>query len=385
MPKKECTGCGACFNVCPKNAISMVEDSMGFKYPIIDQKKCINCGLCKNTCPVIGKPKKEEHLLESYACWSKDETLRFTSTSGGIFTELAKDIIDKKGYVIGAKYNEDNMVVHSVAGSIEELEQLKQSKYLQSDTNIVFRQTKKLLDEGLDVAFCGTPCQIAGLHKYLRRDYSNLLTIEFICRGVNSPKAYRFWLSEIELEEEKKATKVWFKYKINGWKSSPKCTKIDFSDGSSKIYDGKDNLYMRGYLESNLYIRPSCGACKFNGLARQADIVLADFWGIKEEMNDDKGTSLVIINSEKGKKSFENIQERIFYRQLDIEEIGLGNVSLTSSVKINKKSEKFLSSLTEKNFSTLVKKYGHISFRDSKQKLIDTIKKIVKKIIRYKK
>ena len=376
LDKKDCTGCSACYNICPKNAISMEEDECGFKYPKIDQEKCINCGLCKKTCPIVAKSiqiRYDKPIV--YAGWSRDKETRYSSTSGGLFTELTKPIIETGGYVVGACYDEDNMVEHKIVNDLSELKKLSQSKYLQSNTKDIYIQTKKILDSGKVVVFCGAPCQIAGLYKFLKRKYDNLLTIEFICRGMNSPKAYKSWLSEIESNENKKVKKVWFKYKEYGWKKSPKCTRIDFDDNTYKIYNGDDNLYMTGYLGPNLYIRPSCGNCHFNGLSRQADITLADFWGINEELDDDKGTSLILLNSANGKKYFDKIKKQIFFQEKTLSEIYKGNVCFNNSVKINKNSYKFLKELDNSNFSNLIKKYSKVSF-------IKKIKFIIKKVIK---
>lgn len=376
LEKKDCTGCSACANICPKKAIEMVEDEKGFKYPKINHEKCIDCGLCKKTCPIVEKFKQNRYERpNAYAGWSKDESVRYTSTSGGLFTEITKPIIENGGYVVGAAYNENNMVEHKIVNDLKGLEELKQSKYLQSDIKDVYKDVKKILNDNKEVAFCGSPCQVAGLLKYLQKEYTNLLTIEFICRGMNSPKAYKAWLSEIENSENKKVKKVWFKYKINGWKASPKCTRIDFDDNTHKVYDGDNNVFMKGYLGPNLYIRPSCGNCRFNGMPRTADITLADFWGIKKELDDDKGTSLILINSDKGMTHFETIKNNIFCEQRTIDEVYNGNVCFTSSVEINKNSSKFLSSLNENNFSELVKKYGKNSF-------IKRVKNKIKRMIR---
>lgn len=376
IEKKECTGCGACSNICPVNAIKMVEDECGFKYPQIDNKKCIDCGACNRICPVLKKGENKNYEKPIvFAGWSKDENIRYTSTSGGLFTELTLPFINKGGYVVGAAYNTDNMVIHIIANDKEKLEKLKQSKYVQSDTQNIFKETKKLLDENKEVAFCGAPCQIAGLKNFLKKEYENLLTIEFICRGMNSPKAYRLWLKQIENKENKKIKRVWFKYKVNGWKKSPRCTRVDFDDNTYKVYNGDENTYMAGYLGPNLYIRPSCGECKFNGVQRQADITLADFWGVKKELDDDKGTSLILINSDKGTQYFNKIKNNIVYEERNIEEIYEGNTCFNNSVKINKNSFKFLKELNENNFDKQLKKYG-------KESLVRKIKNKIKKLLK---
>ncbi len=378
LKKNECTGCGACSNVCPKGAIKMIEDECGFKYPVIDHTLCINCGLCKKTCPIVSKFETARFDKPSvYATWSKDEENRYISTSGGMFFELAKYVIENKGSVVGARYNKNNLVEHYLVNNLKGLETLRQSKYLQSDTKNIFKDAQEILKNNKLLLFVGSPCQIAGLMKFLKEDYENLITVEFICRGVNSPKAYRSWLEEIENTEAKKVKKVWFKYKINGWKTSPKCTRVDFTDGSHKVYDGDENKFMSGYLGPNLYIRPSCGNCHFKDLPRQADITLADFWGIDNKLDDDKGTSMVLLNSNKGIDLFDKIKAKIIFDERDFDEILNGNQCFNHSVNINPKSEQFLMSLNDNNFSEQVKKYSKLS-------IYKKIKKSIKKIIRKK-
>ncbi len=380
IEKKQCTGCGACSNVCPKNAIKMEEDESGFKYPIINQDLCINCGMCKRTCPILEKKNNSTRINpKTYAAWSKDKDTRFNSTSGGLFTEIAKAVIKEKGYVVGAEYNEDNLVEHTIINKLEDIEKIRQSKYLQSDTKRIYKEAKEKLDNNSLLAFCGSPCQVAGLYKYLNKNYNNLLTIEFICRGMNSPKAYKTWLKEIEKKENKKVKKVWFKYKENGWKKSPKCTRIEFDDNTYKVYSNMDNSFMCGYLGPNLYIRPSCGECHFNGLPRQADITLADFWGIEEKYDDDQGTSLVLSNTEIGDQWIEKIKDKINIHEKNINDIEKGNVCFKTAVKINPKSKDFLKNINEDNFSEMIKKYSKESIF---KKIIKYSKKIINRIKR---
>lgn len=241
---------------------------------------------------------------ETYAVWSKDQDIRYCSTSGGAFTEFAKAIIADGGLVAGARYNDENLVEHDLIDSYEGIEKLRQSKYMSSSMGDIYKRVKTELDSGRLVGFCGSPCQVAGLYSFLGKEYENLFTMDFICRGMNSPKAFKAWLSEIEQREGCKVTKVWFKYKEGGWKTSPRRTRLDFENGSYKIYKGEKNLYMHGYLTSNLYIRPCCGDCRFKGVPRKSDVTFADFWGIDKELDDDKGTSMLLVNSEKGKKIF---------------------------------------------------------------------------------
>lgn len=361
--KKKCTGCAVCSNVCPKNCIMMVEDEMGFHYPIVDGEKCIGCDLCEKCCPVLNQTRPQNYDPPMvYAARTKDFELRFHSTSGGVFSELANLIIEQGGVACGARYDKNNLVEHCLVKSVSDLDKIRQSKYAQSFIGEVYKEIKKELHDGKMVAFCGTPCQVSGLYKFLGREYENLVTFDFICRGVNSPKAYRYWLKEVEEENGSRVTRVWFKYKQNGWKKSPRCTRVDFSNGQFKVYSDNENSFMSGYLGPNLYIRPSCGDCAFKGTPRVGDITLADFWGLDSKLEDDGGTSLVMLNSKKGENLFEQLNERIEYELHEFSEIYAGNVCANGSVKINPKSEIFLKKLGTKPFSKLVTQYSKPDF-----------------------
>lgn len=376
--KKNCTGCAACSNICPKNCITMESDNMGFSYPKVDSSSCIECGLCEKSCPLLAEDSPQHFTTPMvYAAYSKDKALRFNSTSGGIFTELARKVIRQGGVVSGAKYDNDNMVEHCLIDDEKDLDLIRQSKYLQSRIGYIYREIKNNLLSGKKVAFCGAPCQVASLYQYLGKDWENLITIDFICRGMNSPKAYYYWLKELEQVNGSKARRVWFKYKENGWKASPRCTRVDFENGESKVYSGKENLFMCGYLGPNLYIRPSCGDCHFKGAPRRGDITLADFWGLESKLEDDGGTSMVMLNSDKGKELFECIRDNIICEKHNYSEIGAGNVCATDSVPIPKMSEAFLSELGTLPFSRLIDKYTRVSLP---QKIWRKVKRIWKKL-----
>lgn len=357
----ECTGCAACVNSCPVDAIDIIRDIEGFDQPRITSL-CVDCGLCELVCRRRFADSGARSLVpEVYAGWSRDECERFTSTSGGAFSALSRVVLRQKGAIVGAGYLPDNSVAHMAVFDEEGLRNLRQSKYVQSSIGLVFREIKELLDSG-PVLFCGAPCQVAGLRAYLGKEYDNLYLIDFICRGVNSPKAYLSWLTGLEEEAGASVRKVWFKYKDGGWKSSPRRVRIDFSDGGFVVQNGRDCLYMNGYLESNLYLRPCCGECQFKGFPRQGDITLADFWGLDESLDDDKGASMMLLNNEKGRRLFHDAAEGLEKYERDFESIFAGNVCLNTSARVNPKSKEFLRSLDTMSFREAVRKYSKAPF-----------------------
>ncbi len=292
----------------------------------------------------------------TFAGWSIDEDNRYQSTSGGAFSELAKTVLNQGGIVVGAQYDENNMVEHTIIEQESDLWRIRQSKYISSNLKDIFRQIKQKLNDGMLVCFCGAPCQVAGLYAYLKEEPDNLVTIDFICRGMNSPKALRAWLDEIEEKEQSRINRVWFKYKEGGWKSSPRRVRLDFEDGHYLVVDGDNNLFMAGYLEANLYIRPSCGNCYFKGNSRKSDITLADFWGIEKELDDDKGTSLIMLNSEKGMGLFQESNHKMKYVEKDFCSIFGGNPMFSDSVSVSKRAHAFLTDLDTMPFSKAIKK-----------------------------
>lgn len=357
--KCECTGCGACENICPTKCITMEMDTLGFKYPIIDKTKCTECGLCDKTCPSKNLPSfcGDRNEPDAYAAWSLDEQIRMKSTSGGIFSEIACKYIEDGGLVVGAKYNGDHMVEHDMIRSIIEIEKLRQSKYIQSNTNDIFMRIKKEIDNGKYVAFCGSPCQVAGLLGYVGTKRENLLTIDFVCRGTNSPKAYKKYLEMLEKKYSSKIKRVWFKNKTYGWNRFS--TRVDFENGKTYIKDRHTDLFMKGYIEHNLYMRDCCFKCQYKGFPRVADISLADFWGvgnIDKTLDEDKGTSLIMVNSEKGATFFRSIQDRIFCRKGKVEQALPGNACILDCPQKNPNSDRFLSLLDSKSFAVSYRK-----------------------------
>lgn len=300
---------------------------------------------------------KRKENPKVFAGWTLDHDTRFRSTSGGAFSELGHVILDHGGYIAGAKYNDHCMVEHDLIHNDEGLKKLRQSKYVQSDLGDIYKRVREKLNNDDCVAFVGAPCQVAGLYSFLGKDYNNLITIDFICRGMNSPKAYKAWLNEIEEKAGSKAVRVWFKYKVGGWKTSPRRIRVDFENRKHVVYEDEKNLFMYGYMTTNLFIKPSCGNCQFKGFPRWGDITLADFWGVDKKFDDDRGTSLIMINSEKGDKLFEVSKKRMEVHETDFNRIFGGNVCINTSVTISEYSRDFLRDLDYMPFSDALKKY----------------------------
>lgn len=358
--KKDCTGCSACYSICPVNAIELQEDNEGFCYPVIDEKKCIKCNICEKKCPCINGDKSSKiEKPQVLAAWSLDNKNKEQSSSGGCFYELAKYVLKNNGVVVGAGFNKELDVIHKLVDNEERLIELKGSKYVQSYIGDTYSKVKEALKEDKKVLFVGTPCQVAGLYSFLgNQENNNLYTADLICHGVPSPKVYRKYLEELCTKYNAKATNINFRSKISGWKKFS--MKIDFDNAQTYLKSLNEDLFMKGFL-NNIYLRPSCYDCKFAKIPRVADITLGDFWGIgdkKSELDDDTGTSELIINSDKGRKLLSEIKENLYIEEIDLEYGIKVNPCLVGSVKEPKQRKRFFEEVDKKSFETLCKKYN---------------------------
>lgn len=307
---KNCCGCTACVNVCPKKCISMSADREGFLYPVVDSVKCIACGLCEKVCPVLHPVNNETEPLV-YAAINNNEAVRMQSSSGGIFTLIAEYILERGGVVFGASFDRDWNVVHDYTETKEGLARFRGSKYVQSNVGNSFNQVKTFLDSGRKVLFSGTPCQVAGLKNYLRKPYSDLLTVDFVCHGVPSPEVWRKYLQETicnayGIKNNKAAVNpgdyisdISFRAKDKGWKKYN--VKIIFRDGKMEMMPFFENPYMNVFL-SDLSLCPTCYTCPAKLSNVQSDISIADFWGVNRinpDIDDDKGCGLLLIHNKK--------------------------------------------------------------------------------------
>lgn len=376
--KENCCGCYACYNVCPKQCITMKTDNEGFWYPDIDKDKCVNCNLCEKVCPIVNPVQRNESLKLSYAVQNKDDAVRLSSSSGGMFHLLAESIIKQDGVVYGAGFDKDFSVKHIRINKIEEIQLLQGSKYLQSGIGNIYKQVKKDLKENKQVLFTGTPCQVEGLKSFLGREENNLLTMDFICHGVPSPMIWGYY-SAIEQDKKEQLKKVYFRNKDLGWKLFS--LKMVF-DKNIYVNDLNNDLYMKGFLQ-DLYLRPSCYNCRFKKVNRVSDITVADFWGIDKllpKFDDDKGTSLVILHNNKAKNLFYKLKDKMNFIEVKFEDGIRYNKSMITSVRYNEKRDLFFAEFKIKeNLFDLIKKYTKLSFkRRIKQKIKFMIKTFIK-------
>lgn len=297
LDKYNCCGCNACVQKCPKSCISMFEDEEGFLYPKVDFNKCVDCHLCEKVCPCLNIGNECKPIV-CYAARNLNEDIRKVSSSGGIFTAIAEKIIADGGVVFGACFDNNWQVTHGVVESTEDLSVFRGSKYVQSNIGDAFKYVETFLNKDRTVLFSGTPCQISGLNLFLRKKFENLLTVEVACHGVPSPKIWREYLKSMKLKD---IGSISYKDKVSGWRDYSFSVR-DSNGGLIYSEKASDNKYMIAFLR-NLTIRPSCFRCPAKVGKSHADITLADYWGIENvvpQMDDDRGTSFICVNTEKG-------------------------------------------------------------------------------------
>lgn len=336
----QCTGCSVCASVCPTGSISMKEDREGFLQPHIDIKSCIGCHKCEKTCPIITPIKiPTDFETQAYAAINQDDAVRMRSSSGGMFHALAKWTIEQGGVVFGARFNDQWEVVHDYTETIEGIEPFMRSKYVQSRIGDTFKQAKQFLEDGRQVLFVGTPCQIGGLKAYIKKDYDNLLAVDFICHGVPSPKVWREYLKEKVKGD--KVLDVNFRDKRDGWKNF-QCVTTTTTTTTTREKQ-HENLFFKGFI-GNVYLRKSCYNCQFKEMHRISDITLGDFWGIENvnpEIDDDRGLSAVFVHTNKGEKAVNLLQTKIQVWPQKICDIIACNSAMTNSVSMPKKRSRF--------------------------------------------
>lgn len=348
VSKELCCGCGACAQSCGKKAITM-----GL-YPVVDDELCVDCGLCKKACPV--RNTKTQPMGKAYAA-TADDSLRKESSSGGVFTLIAQHILSQGGLVFGAAFDETLRLRHIAAETEEDLAKLRGSKYVQSAIGDCYKQAKAALLECRPVLFTGTPCQINGLRSFLGRDYGNLYCQDIICHGAPLSQVWEKYVAYRENMAGSKAVKVNFRNKDAGWKGYR--LQMEFENGSVYSCKAGDDPYMQAFL-GDLCLRESCHSCHAKGEHHSADLTLGDFWGVEQlepELFDNKGTSLVLVHTQKGQKLFGAVRDQLKTCETDAQKAISFNPAMVRSSPKNKNREKFLAQINSQSFPKTVNKY----------------------------
>ncbi|MBQ8297281.1 MAG: Coenzyme F420 hydrogenase/dehydrogenase, beta subunit C-terminal domain [Ruminococcus sp.] len=348
--KKNCCGCGACLNACSKNAIAMQEDSYGYVYPVIDDSLCVECGRCRQVCAFQNKDETNNPVAV-YAAAAKNSDIIQNSSSGGIFTALAGYIIENGGVVFGAAFGKDWYVKHIAVEDKEQLKLLRGSKYTQSSTGTTFKQVKELLKDGRYVLYSGTPCQIAGLHGFLGKEYDNLLTVDLVCHGVPNNRMFRDYIKQLEKNENGRVLKYSFRDKSIGWGKNGSAV-IEASDGKrykKKLWESASSYPY--FFAKSLISRENCSSCKYACAHRPGDITLGDYWGIEKAhpeylgsggFDDTKGISAVVANSDKGNSILQDLHDSVELKASSFESASAGNERLRHGSECSPKRSELL-------------------------------------------
>ncbi len=319
--EKNCCGCTACKNVCPKNAICFVENSEGFLYPQIDSSLCIECGLCKKVCDFQNDNRDMHAVPTVYAAKHTDKQVINHSTSGGAFTAISDVILRENGVVYGVEIDENLHVKHGRAVNAKQRDAFCGSKYVQSDLSDIFEKVTEDLKNGKEVLFTGTPCQCAGLKSYLKTIHApidNLLLCDLVCHGTPSPLMWREHMASIRKKYKSSVAAYACRSKVAGWHSHTEVVLLENGKiryQSPFVQKNKDIFY------SHLALREACYSCPYTNIQRASDITIADFWGIEKtfaDFDDNTGVSLLLLNTEKGKHVFHAIKSVLEWRQSDI-------------------------------------------------------------------
>ena len=362
VKKNECCGCGSCAQKCPKKAISMIENEEGFLYPQINKEKCINCGLCSKVCPQLKDIEKVEKFFHKvYAVYNKDINVQSNSSSGGVFTELAMYVLKNNGIVYGAAYDNKFKVNHIGIVKKEDIGKLRKSKYIQSNISNSYNDVEKNLKENRLVLFSGTPCQINGLKKYLVKDYENLITCDVVCHGVPSQKAFKQYLKNFEKKLNEEI--IDYDFRSKGIKGYEKLGKIVTKTGKVKYLKIGLDCYYNNFLEGNIF-RESCYKCHYSNMNRVGDITIGDYIGVLEMQPNAyscAGTSICIINSNKGMTVFNEVKDKF-------------NIFETTEEKV----KKYNSNLNQPKKRPVCRDYVYKNINDERQ-FVNDLKKFMNK------
>lgn len=361
VPVAKCSSCGACANACARGAITMQLDKDGFYRPIIDESICSKCGTCERVCPwtrIVSNPNECTTSPKTIAAYAKDELVRLKSSSGGVFSVLAERILDDGGFVVGVAQVAPTRFEHIVIENKEDLSKLRGSKYVQANPGMIYKHVRALLVDGRKVLFSGTPCQVAALYSVLgKKNFDNLWTIDIVCHGTPSVKLFEKLVEKQSRAQNSTLVSTEFRDKSTGWKSYSISQSFDNGKKISEPYGRSD--YMRLFL-SRICQNKSCSDCKYRKLPRIADITLGDYWGVSNchpEMDDDKGTSVVLLNTSHGENLFANVSENIKQCNSVLEKAIAGNPCIVLAGKENFRRIEFFGDLDRLSMDELVEKY----------------------------
>lgn len=363
--KKECCGCGACHDICPKLAISMLFDEEGFPYPLVNESKCIECGLCEKVCPIINVQPETKKPQHGYLLQIKNEIIRHESTSGGSFTAIASWVIRQGGVVYGAAFeNSFYKVAHCAATTMEELGKFRNSKYVQSDLGNIYKEIKQYLDEGKWVAMSGTPCQIEGLTRFLRKPYEKLLLIDVVCYGIPSPGLFADYMKYMHRKLGGTFKRVLFRekrlsYNYTSFSLYNEDSKLDYHKGV------ESEPFMRSFF-SNMNVRPSCYNCKFKKRYRLSDFTIWDCYDVKRFSRnfDNLGTNRVLVHTEKGEKILNEIKSHVKLEEyMDLDYFIKDEIAMVKSVPSNPNRNAFFKDYQSMDFDRFINKWFPMSLK----------------------
>ncbi len=360
IDKRDCSGCTACANICPKSCIQMKPDKEGFLYPEVDESQCVKCNACDTACPILNPVAEKKDIQKAYLVQHRDEKVRLDSSAGGAFTAIATVILQKGGVVFGAAYDENFHVKHNYVETVDELNKFRNSKYVQSEIGDSFRLVKDFLQKGRWVCFSGTPCQIEGLSKFLRKSYEKLVLIDVVCHGVPSPLIWDKYL-EYQNVPNNKPDNIRFRDKFYGYKYS---TMSIIRRGKAEYHAGSQLDPMLRAFFSDICDRPTCYNCKFKKRYRVSDITIWDCFSVynfDKKMDDDKGTTRVLCHSEKGVEIIEEVEKYAVCKEVPADNLVKGVREMFESVGTNENRDDFFNDAQLLDGKALFEKYYPIT------------------------
>ena len=379
---KDCYGCRACEQICPQHAISIKPNEEGFLYPVLEANKCVNCGLCVKVCP-IENVSETNTPIAVYAAQFKNEEELLESSSGGVFSALAEYILLKNGYVAGCVFDNNLVALHILTSDKDEVKKMRGSKYVQSDTGNIYTEIRNFLESEKLVLFTGTPCQVDGLRRYLRKDYDNLVTVDLICHGVPSPRLLSNYLT-VTTEKKGRVSSLRFRdKKRNGWCSQGSIC----CNGKIKTISPYNNSYYYYYYLQNSVSRMCCYSCKYSSVERTADITIGDYWNIEDIISgiDTKnGFSALLINTAKGERILNAIYDKMYLYETSLDEVVRGNGNLSSPSKLPVQRKAIYLRIEQEGWTALEKtecKYNRL-FPFVSKYIPKRIKKFLKKVVK---